>query len=131
VARATVLVVEDDASVRTSMCAALTLTGFLPHGADSVESALKALGTEAIDAILLDLRLPDPKGLQRTGLSLLKFIRATPEYTDVPVLIFTGMVLSEAEEEVVRVNRAQLFYKPQPYALLIDRLTQLLDAAAG
>ena len=110
------------------MCATLTLMGFLPRGADSVDAALKILGTESVDAIVLDVGLPDRTGSQRSGLSLLKFIRATPECAHLPVLVFTGMTLSPADEEIVRTNRGHLFYKPQQYPVLIDHLKGLLDA---
>ncbi len=113
------------------MCAAFTLMGFLPYGADSVDAALKILGTEPVNAMVLDIRLPDPTGLQRSGLSLLKFVRTTAEFADMPILVFTGMQLSDSEEQVVRGNRAHLFYKPQPYSVLIDHLNGLLNASAG
>jgi DNA-binding response OmpR family regulator len=128
-ARAVILVVEDDDLVRTSMCATLTLMGFLPHGAETVDAALKILGTESVDAMVLDVRIPDPSGQQRSGLSLLKFLRATAEYSRVPVLVFTGMTLSAADEEVVRTHNGHLFYKPQQYSVLIEHLTGLLGAA--
>ena len=101
------------------MCATLTLMGFMTHQADSVESALKTLGTEHVDAIVLDVRLPDPTGLQQSGLHLLRFLRATAEHAQVPVLIFTVCRVA-AEEELVRVHGAHVFYKPQPYMVLIN-----------
>jgi DNA-binding response OmpR family regulator len=128
--RATVLVVEDEPSLRRTMCASLTLIGFTTHQADSVDAALKILGAEDIDAIVLDVRLPDPNGLQHTGLHLLQFIRATPEHAHTPVVIFTGVPLSPSEEEIARLNNAQVFYKPLPYAVLINHLNELLDAPA-
>lgn len=108
------------------MCAALTLMGFMTHQAESVDAALKILGVERVDAIVLDVRLPDPTGLQQSGLHLLRFLRATPEHAQLPVLIFTGVPLSPAEEELVRVHHGHVFYKPQPYMTLINQLKELL-----
>jgi DNA-binding response OmpR family regulator len=125
--RAAVLVVEDETSLRTTMCATLTLMGFTTLQADSVEAALKILGTEHVDAMVLDVRLPDPTGLQQSGLHLLRFLRATAEHAQVPVLIFTGVPLSPSEEELVRVHGAHVFYKPQPYMVLINHLKELLN----
>jgi len=130
-ARAAILVVEDETSLRTTMCAALTLMEFMTHQAQSVDEALKILGAEQVDAIVLDIRLPDPTGLQTSGLHLLRFVRATPEHAHIPVLVFTGVPLSPAEEEMVRTNGAQVFYKPQPYRVLIDQLNELLKTSAG
>jgi DNA-binding response OmpR family regulator len=122
-----VLVVEDDASVQTTLCATLALLGFTPHHAQTIDDALGILGREHIDAVTLDIRLPDPKGLQRSGLSLLAFLRATPEYANVPVVIFTGMPLSENDEALARKHGAEVFYKPQPYSVLVSQLNRSLD----
>ena len=128
--RAAVLVVEDETSLRTTMCAALTVMGFMTHQADSVDAALKVLGAERVDAIVLDVRLPDPTGLQQSGLHLLRYLRATVEHKHLPVLIFTGVPLSPSEEELVRVNGGHVFYKPQPYMVLINHLNGLLNSSA-
>lgn len=125
--RAAILVVEDETSLRTTMCATLTLMGFMTHQAESVDAALKILGTERVDALVLDVRLPDPTGLQQSGLHLLRYLRATPEHVHLPVLIFTGVPLSASDEELVRVNAGHVFYKPQPYMVLINQLKVLLE----
>ncbi len=124
--RSVVLVVEDEILVQTTLCATLTRCGFSTHRADTVEGALRVLGAEHVDAVMLDIRLPDAKGHQRTGLTLLAFLRATPEYSQIPVLIFTGVPLSSDEEALARKYDAQLFYKPTPYATLIDTLGKML-----
>jgi DNA-binding response OmpR family regulator len=128
--RAAILVVEDETSLRTTMCAALTVMGFITHQAESVDAALKILGAEHVDAIVLDVRLPDPTGLQQSGLHLLRYLRATPEHAHLPVLIFTGVPLSEADEELVRLHGGHVFYKPQRYMVLINQLNELLKSSA-
>jgi DNA-binding response OmpR family regulator len=128
--RAVVLVVEDESHLRTTLCAVLALRGFLPLPAENVETALKFLGTERVDAIVLDLRLPDPTGLNQSGLDLLRFIRASAEHAQTPVVVFTGTPLSAAEQEIVRSHRAEVFFKPQPYAVLCDHLNVLLEGSA-
>ena len=107
-----VLVVEDDPSVQTTLCATFTMLGFMPHRTESVEGALRILGRKHIDAVMLDIRLPDPTGLQRSGLSLLAFLRATPDYANVPVLIFTGMPLSSDDDALAHKHNAEVSYKP-------------------
>lgn len=122
-----ILVVEDDHLLQTTLCATLTLSNFTPHRADNVDEALRILGRERIEAVTLDVRLPDPKGLKRSGLALLSFLRATPDYAHVPVVIFTGMQLSPEDEALARKHDAEVFMKPEPYATLISHLNQLLD----
>ena len=125
-----VLVVEDEPFVQTTLCATLTLMGFRTYSASTVDAALKILGAEHIDAISLDVRLPDPKGLQRTGLSLLASVRASAEYAHVPVLIFTGMPLTEEDEDLARRSDAPIFYKPERYSRIAECFTQMLNYAA-
>lgn len=122
-----ILVVEDDPSVQATLCATLTLMGFKPFHADTIERALMILGAERVDAVSLDVRLPDPKGLQRSGLTLLAFMRATPEYAHIPVLVFTGVHLSPEEQSLVERHRAGVFYKPQPYSELAEWLMRMLS----
>jgi CheY-like chemotaxis protein len=121
-----VLVVDNEPSVHTPLSSALTNGGFKTHSAENVDAALKILGSEHIDAVSLDVRLPDPRGQHRNGLTLLRFLRATAEYAHVPIIILTGMPLLPEEEALVREHDAHVFYKPQPYSVLIEHLSRLL-----
>jgi DNA-binding NtrC family response regulator len=123
-----VLVVEDEPSVQTTFCATLTLMGFKTHHADTVDRALEILNQERVDAVSLDVRLPDPKGQDRSGLTLLAYLRATNEYAHLPVLIFTGVPLSAEEEGLIQQHNAEVFYKPQRYTTLVECLTRMLGA---
>ena len=122
-----VLVLEDDPSVCSTLCTMLTLAGFTTHHAQTVDEALAILARQRVDAVSLDVRVPDPKGLDRSGLSLLNLLRATPGYSSLPALIFTGMPLSVEEEETARSLNAAIFYKPQPYSVLIQHLNRQLQ----
>ena len=121
-----VLVVEDEPSVQTTFCATLTLMGFKTQHADTVDRALEILSTERVDAVSLDVRLPDPKGLERSGLTLLAYLRASTEHAHLPVLIFTGQPLSQEEEILIQQHNAEVFYKPQRYTTLVECLTRML-----
>jgi DNA-binding response OmpR family regulator len=130
-ARRAVRVVEDEPSLQQTLAAFLTLRGFRPFRAQNVEEALTILGREEIDAITMDVRMPDPRQLQRTGLTLLQFLRTDPLYQRTPILILTGIPLGDAEAALARRLRAEVFYKPQPYSALSDRLEALLATSAA
>ena len=49
-----ILVVEDDPLLQRTLCATLTLLGFIPYHAATVDEALEILGTQHIDAITLE-----------------------------------------------------------------------------
>ena len=129
--RFVVLVVEDEIPVQTTLCATLTLAGFTTRRADNVEDALNTLASVHVDAVILDVRLPDPKGLQRTGLTVLAYLRTTNEYRRTPAVIFTGVPLSDEDDALVRRHDAQLFYKPRPYSVIIEALQTMLGVGAG
>ena len=123
IARAAVLVVEDETSLRTTMCAALTLMGFMTHQADSVEEALKVLGADHVDAIVLDVRLPDPTGLQTVrpaSLAVRPRDARTCTYTGTD--FYRRAAVAVPKKRLVRMNGAHVFYKPQPYRVLINQL---------
>ena len=115
-----VLVVDDNPSIVTTLCATLSLFGYTPHRAASVDAALRILSTEHVDAAIVDIVLPDWTGLGRSGLTLLAFLRA------MPVLILTGKQLSADDAAIAREHNAEVFYKPQSYSVLISRISRLL-----
>ena len=125
--RPSILVVEDDAAVQASLCTILRTFGFTPFHADSVDEAIKVLECETIDAITLDVTLPDPSGSKRYGLSLLTHLRATRDHAHIPVLIFTDALLSDDDQAFARTHGAEVYYKPQPYYELASHLNWLLD----
>jgi CheY-like chemotaxis protein len=91
--RKRLLVVEDNAAER------LGVTELLGHSdieIMTVETGREALSTmrhEAIDCVVLDLKLPDMSGFE-----VLEEIRDDPAIADVPVVVFTGRELSPEED---------------------------------
>jgi DNA-binding response OmpR family regulator len=119
----TVLVLDDDAGVRSSMERLLQVYGYTALSASTLDEAQEVLQTRSVQALILDV------GLQGdlTGLDLLRSIRARPEFDKAPILIFTGGVLSDAEEALITRHRAFLFYKPEGF----DTLINFLDTLTG
>jgi DNA-binding NtrC family response regulator len=117
-----VLLLEDEPSQQQVLGATLTLMDFNVLPASDVEEALRTLGAD-FDAAILDVRVPDPAGLQRDGLTVLTALRE--RHAELPVAIFTGVELSPADMELVQRYRATVFYKPLPYATLIDFLERV------
>lgn len=124
--RPAVLVVEDEALLQTTLSAFLTLNHFTTFRASNVEEAETILGRERIDAVTLDIKLPDARGTKRNGFTLLKSLRATAAHAHLPVVIFTGMPMTEEEEALAKRLHAEVIYKPDPYRLVVAGLTRLL-----
>ena len=91
------LIVEDDAIERES------IVQLLAH--DDIEIVPVGTGADAMQALLgdpfeccvIDLRLPD-----MTGFQLLDLIQSEPMLKDLPIVVFTGKDLSQAEDARLR-----------------------------
>lgn len=125
--RASVLVVDDEPAIRTFLKTYLRNGGYDVFEAEDVDGALNALDRQPADAVVLDVRLPDPMGWGRTGLEVLAFIRLHAAFSRVPVLILTGHPLEPEERDLIERHRADLFLKPDGYPKLLQRLDELTN----
>jgi CheY-like chemotaxis protein/signal transduction histidine kinase/HAMP domain-containing protein len=87
------LVVEDNATERMSLTELLGHTDIEIRTAETGEEALQALQDDAVDCMVLDLKLPDMSGFE-----VLERIRDNPDLVDMPVVVFTGRELSVEED---------------------------------
>ncbi len=56
---ARVLLVEDDPTILEVLCAVLSDEGYVARGVETVAAALKVLGCEPVECVVLDFHLPD------------------------------------------------------------------------
>jgi DNA-binding response OmpR family regulator len=119
----TVLVLDDDDGVRTSMAALLEMHGYGALTAASLDEARGLIGTASIQALIVDVGLKSGG----TGLDLLAMIRERREFDKAPVLVLTGGLLTPSEELLITRCRAFLFYKPEGF----DTLVRFLDELTG
>src|SRR5437867_12884217 len=61
---ASILVVDDESSARTTLALLLRHRGHLVREADGVTAAVRGLRTAAFEVIVTDLRMPDGVGLE-------------------------------------------------------------------
>ncbi len=80
---ASILIVDDDETVRESLTEFFALTGMDAIGAATAAEARAAVATHLPDVVVLDLRLPDV-----TGLGLLEQLRA--DDPDAAIIVLTG-----------------------------------------
>ena len=79
----TILVVDDDPSIRSLIAESLAARGYRVEGAGDVAGARCALRTRACSLVLCDYGLPGESGLE-----LVEY--ATRVYPDLPVIMLTG-----------------------------------------
>jgi two-component system response regulator MprA len=113
------LVVDDDPSVREALALVLDLNGFDVATAGDGREALRALSSEAPDAVVLDVLMPGIDGLE-----VCRRIRAVGDRT--PVLMLTAR--AEISERVAGLEAGADDYLVKPFAReeLIARLRALL-----
>ena len=114
-----VLVVDDDPAVRDSLRRSLAFNGYEVDVAGDGEEALRRLGAQRPDAVVLDVLMP-----RLDGLATCRALRAAGD--DVPVLMLTAR--DEVSDRVVGLDAGADDYLPKPFALeeLLARLRALL-----
>ena len=114
-----VLVVDDDAAVRTSLTTALDRDGYQVLAADGGGQALAHIAASNVDAIILDVAMPEPNGL-----AVCRRIRAAGDRT--PILMLTARDL--VDDRVAGLDAGADDYLVKPFALaeLRARLRALL-----
>ncbi|MEU0137751.1 response regulator transcription factor [Streptomyces sp. NPDC006296] len=105
-ARHTVLVVEDDPSIRTLLISALRAAGYAVASAGTGQEALTGAARREPDLIVLDVMLPDTDGF-----TLTRDLRARGVYT--PVLFLTAR--TEVEDRIIGLSSGGDDYVTKPF----------------
>jgi CheY-like chemotaxis protein len=87
------LLVEDNEIERQGLSELLAHQDVEITTAEDGSHAWEAIRGQALDCVVLDLRLPD-----MTGFEILERMRQDPALVNLPVIVFTGKEISEAEE---------------------------------
>ena len=114
-----ILVVDDQAPVRDVTLAMLDALGYDGFGAESGSAALAFLKRERIDALLVDVAMPDLPGTEVVK-------RMEQLGHEVPVVFVTGMATREEELELSeKPPQRRLLMKPYRMNDLRALLTEL------
>jgi DNA-binding response OmpR family regulator len=113
----TMLVVEDDASIRESLVDFFGARGWITEARGTVAEASTALETRRFDMVLLDLRLPDGDGLD-----VLRRLRRRGDRTPVIALTARG----EVDHRVLGLKVGADDYVVKPFS--VHELAARIDA---
>jgi two-component system, NtrC family, response regulator AtoC len=113
-----ILVVDDESRLAEVLAAALVAHGFETMTAESADGALALLGSERIDLVISDLRMPD-----LSGRDLLHRIRQTRP--DIPVIIMTAY--ASVRDAVALVKEGAFDYVAKPFE--IDDVFTIIERA--
>lgn len=113
--------VEDDASIRDIEVYALQSTGFEARGFEEGESFLEALEAEIPDLIILDVMLPG-----KDGTELLKILKNSAKYSEIPVIMATAKGAEFDKVQGLDLGADDYLVKPFGMMEMISRVKAVL-----
>jgi len=118
----TILIIDDEASIRESLSGILADEGFLALSAEDGQQGLSLLEDEQVDLVLLDIWMP---GLD--GLEVLKRIKETQ--AELPVIMISGHGTIETAVQATKMGAYDFIEKPPSYDKIILSINNALDLA--
>ncbi len=117
-----VLVVEDELSLRNLLCNVLGPCGYTVHTARDGGDALSIIRDKSIriDAVILDLNMPQVHGIEVYR----DLIRVRP---GTPALVVSGNITTEMQAELTQLGQKHFIHKPYRLEEICGRLRQVLD----
>jgi len=122
----TVLVVDDSLTVRMDLAEAFEDAGFHPLSCATIAEARQALAHEAVDAMVLDVLLPDGDGIE-----LLKEVRASPTASPIRVLMLSTEAEVKDRIRGLQTGADEYIGKPYEKNYVVARTRELLRARHG
>jgi two-component system chemotaxis response regulator CheY len=122
-----VLVVDDSAAIRKILQRVLRQTGMAigtVHEAGDGQEALDLLKAHKIDLVLTDINMPRMDGLQ-----LLGAMKASPQWTSIPVMMITTEGGETKVGEAVRLGAAGYVRKPFTADQIKEKLAGIVELA--
>jgi two-component system chemotaxis response regulator CheY len=119
------LIVDDSTAIRKILIRVLNQTslalGDVFEAADGKE-ALKVLESQHISLVLSDINMPNMDGIE-----LLRTLRTTPQWQDLPVVLITTEGSQARVQEAVELNATAYVRKPFSADQLRDKLAALIS----
>jgi sigma-B regulation protein RsbU (phosphoserine phosphatase) len=111
-----VLVIDDEASIRSLMKKILSRAGYTVFTASGGRESIELLETIVVDLIILDMNMPDMNGLE-----VLKYLRSK-HITGKPVLMMSGVPDSELRAESYKLGAYDFITKPEQTEVMLKRI---------
>lgn len=122
-----ILVVEDEVHIQRLIKLVLEKHKFEVDTASSGEEALQRLKTEARpDMILLDILMPGVDGL-----SVLRTLKTTAEFKDIPVVMLTALAQENVVLQGIKLGAKDYIRKPFHPTELVKRLAKHLGGVTA
>ena len=113
--------VEDDASIRDIEVYALTSTGFAARGFEDGDSFWDALQVQKPDLVVLDVMLPG-----KDGVTLLKMMKASEKFQEIPVIMATAKGTEYDKIQSLDLGADDYLVKPFGIMEMVSRVKAVL-----
>ena len=117
----TLLIIDDEESIRDSLSGIIADEGFLPLTASSAEEGLDTLDQNSVDLVLLDIWMP--------GMDGLKALEIIKQRYDIPVIMISGHGNIETAVQATRAGAFDFIEKPLSYDKTILSINKGLHVA--
>jgi two-component system chemotaxis response regulator CheY len=118
-----ILIVDDSSSVRTVARMALREKGYDVVEAGNGQEALQVLQSDRCHLVISDVNMP-----VMDGITLLKEIKANPNYKFTPVIMLTTEAGEDKKQEGRAAGAKAWITKPFQPQLLVDAVSKLIMA---
>lgn len=112
-----ILVIDDDDGFRKTLCQQLMHEGYDVVFADTVSHGVSLMSRETPQLVLMDLRLPDYRGVE--GIRLAKKL---PMLAKIPIILMSGDDSQATADEAREAGAVAFLGKPIRYGVLKDTL---------
>ncbi|HPI04954.1 MAG TPA: response regulator [Saprospiraceae bacterium] len=117
-----VMIVEENAKHAQALAYFLQQYNVVSEIKNSVSDGIEALQTKEIDCVILDMGIPEQRSYDP-----LEEVKKTPGLEDIPIIIFTGKYLSQAEEVKIRQYADTIVIKTaHSYQRILDEVSLFL-----
>ncbi len=116
-----ILVVDDDAALRTVLVGLIKQAGYEASAVPSAEKALEEVGRAPVDLVLTDVRMPGMDGLALLG-------ALTKSAPDLPVIVITAHGTVPMAVEAMKLGAKEFLLKPFDREEVIATISRTLQA---
>jgi predicted signal transduction protein with EAL and GGDEF domain/DNA-binding response OmpR family regulator len=120
----TILIVDDDPTVRTLLRAALEDADYLVDEAEDGEVAIRLTHRREYDLVLLDVMMP-----RMDGFGVCEAMRGSPRTANTPIMMLTGADDVDSVQRAYTLGATDFASKPMDYVLLLYRVRHLLRSS--
>ncbi len=111
----TILLVDDEVSIANAIGRGLTRHGFQTLLASGVDEATSLLEQNNIELCITDINMEG-----KSGFDLMRHIRNHSRYSALPIVVYSGMLSSQVQKDILHFKPIGIFQKPIVFEELLS-----------